>query len=371
MRRRVLLTSSAGLLLPSLIPGCQRQPTDLTLALVKGSLPTQAIETFRHQQARGTRVGVNSQNSLEDIHRLLTGWQAKGATLAKAGTISSWAAQTDSWLAPNQLQHLIQPIDTSGLNHWSQLHSLWRQLVQPGPPTPAGQVWGVPYRWTGLALVYDRKQLPADLGWQTWNDLLHPALHRQIMLPDQPRLLLGLALKALGASANQKDLTRVNGLEDFLTQLRQQVRWYDSQYTLKALIKGDARAVVTWLDGIVPVLSQYPHLRVRVPAQGTLISADLWVRPKQSQPASALQMAWLDFCLSPAFAEALAIYSRGLSPHLWGTSPDQLPNPLKTQAELFSALGNSEFLYPLEDAVEKNYQTFWQRLEQTYRNTPS
>lgn len=240
-----------------------------------------------------------------------------------------------------------------------------------GQLTPSGSVWGIPYRWTGLAIVYDRSKLPGSMTLQTWNDLLQPGLHRQIMLPDQPRLVIGLGLKALELSANQGDLDRVNGLADFLTHLHQQVRWYDSQYTLKALIEGDAWAVVTWLDGIVPVLSQYPNLKVVVPSQGTLISADLWVRPKQSQSATTLQMAWLNFCLSPAFSEALAIYGRGLSPRLWGTSPEQLPNPLKTQAGLFSALSKSEFLYPLSATDQGNYQGFWQRMGQKYGNNQS
>lgn len=367
MRRRVLLASSAGLFLPSLVPGCQRKTTDLTLTLPKGSIPAQLIQIFRRQQARGTGIGMTTQDSLLDIHRLLEVWQGKAGSRGKAGEVVSWAAQTDAWVEPNQRQELIQPIDPTGLSHWSDLHPLWLQLLQrnrQGLLTPGGPVWGIPYRWTGLAIVYDRSKLPGQISLQNWADLLQPALQHQIMLPDQPRLVLGLGLKALGASANQEDPRAVNGLEDFLTHLHRQVRWYDSQNTLKALIKGDALAVVTWLDGIVPVIKQYPNLGVAIPPQGTLISADLWVRPKQNRPPTALAMAWLNFCLSPAFTEPLAIYGHGLSPQLWGASPEQIPPSLKSQAGLFSALSKSEFLYPLSGSAQASYQAFWQRIGQ-------
>ena len=87
------------------------------------------------------------------------------------------------------------------------------------------------------------------------------------------------------------------GLETFLADLHQQVRVYDSDHALETLVIGDATAVVGWSDDSLPLLKQYRHLAVAVPPQGTLLSAQLWVRPQAESTQSPRALNWLDFCL--------------------------------------------------------------------------
>ena len=42
-----------------------------------------------------------------------------------------------------------------------------------------------------------------------WEDLLRPEWSRRLVLPDHPRVVIGLGLKAVGASANVEDPTQV------------------------------------------------------------------------------------------------------------------------------------------------------------------
>ncbi|HIK43405.1 MAG TPA: extracellular solute-binding protein [Leptolyngbyaceae cyanobacterium M65_K2018_010] len=371
MHRRTFLTSSLGISLAALGAGCQRTPTgDLTLALLAGSVPVQLIQTFQRQQADLGQVAIMAKDSLLQLYTLLQTWHTPAAAAAATPTaIAHWVTQADYWLAPIIQQGLIQPIQTDDLERWSQLPGVWPPLVRrdrQGWVEARGAVWGLPYRWTVLAMLYDTHRLDTPL--QSWSDLLQPALTRRLMLPEHPRLVLGLALKALGASANSADPRAVKGLESFLASLQQQVRWYNSDHSLKALAAGDGAAVVGWLDALLPVMKRYRHLQVAIPPEGTLASADLWVQPSRAQAAQPLATDWLNFSLAADFTTQMAVYSQGLSPWLWDTPGNQWPAVLQDQAKLLTQPGlleRSEFLEPLPPTAQARYDQLWEQMRRS------
>lgn len=408
MNRRTFLASTLGLSLSAWLAGCQaRLSGELVLAMLQQSVPPQLLRVFQRQMADQGRMAVVVKNSLADIFALLQDWQRRALQApespeaerpqanadvptteaqtpeAQAGngsaqidpTQARWVTQTDFWLAAAIQQELIQPIATESLDRWEQLPGVWPQLVRrdrQGFPADAGPVWGIPYRWTALAILYDRDRLPQ--GIQGWNDLLQPDLTQRLLLPDHPRLVLGLGLKALGTSANQLAPDMVPGLEDFLAQLHRQVRWYNSEHTFKALITGGAIAVVGWLDAMLPLARRYRNLAIAIPAEGTLTSADLWVQPSHSPPDSPLANQWLNFCLSDDFSEQLAIYGQGLSPWRWAMAANAIPEPLQTQADLFTdpdLLARSDFLMPLPAEAQAQYDALWQRMRLSHQSETS
>ncbi|NJM99072.1 MAG: extracellular solute-binding protein [Phormidesmis sp. RL_2_1] len=78
-------------------------------------------------------------------------------------------------------------------------------------------------------------------------------------------------------------------------QLQQQVKTYDSANQLKALVNEDVKAVVAWSSDVVTALDRYRDLKMVLPEEGSLLSADMWVRPKGAQ-MSPLAQQWIDFC---------------------------------------------------------------------------
>ena len=375
MNRRNFLASTLGLTLTSLAAGCQRAGAgDLGLAILAGTLPGQLVQAFQQAQTSPSeRVSVVAKDSLIELYRLLATWHGKTQTdRADSTTLpqtAQWLTQADTWLAPVIQQGLIRPIDTEALDRWADLGDPWHSLVRrnaQGMPDEAGQVWGIPYRWTPLAILYDRRTLGAQAGpVQTWADLLRPEWNQRLMLPDDKRVVIGLALKALNASANASDLAVIPDLEDFLDQLHRQVRWYDSTHSLKALIVGDAAVLVGWLDALLPIAQRYRHLSVVIPPEGTLASADLWVQPSAAPAPSPLAIDWLNFCLSDSFAQQMAIYGQGLTPRHWGASGLDLPSAFQLSTGVLmdlTGLANGEFLLPLTAAANGQYTQLWQHL---------
>ncbi|HSM83820.1 MAG TPA: extracellular solute-binding protein [Nodosilinea sp.] len=369
MNRRSFLTTVSGAAVAALLAGC-RQASDgsLRLAMLANSVPAQLLGAFQNLPEQGSPVAVTPAETLAGLYGLLQTWQAppEGAT---PPPVADWVSLADYWLAPAIRQGLVQPVDVSALAAWDELAAVWPALVRRSPeglPSDQGSVWAVPYRWSHLVMLYDPARLPrAQAQLTTWADLLRPELARRVILPDHPRLVVGLAQKALGTSANGEDPAAIAGLTDFLTQLHQQVRTYDSDRYLESLVTGNATAVVGWSDDVLPLLSQYRHLAAAVPPEGTLLSAQLWVRPQATEASSALATNWLNFCLQADFATQLAIFGQGASPRLWGASADQLPEPLRRAPGLVlspAAARQSEFLQPLAADAEARYAELWQNL---------
>lgn len=371
MRRRQFLAATTGLSLAALAAGCQSTSADsLKVALLEGSVPPQLIQAFERQLGSGN-LSVTPVDSLLKLYALLQGWQEAtqpGAEPASKRPVANWVTLGDYWLAPAIRQNLLQPVEVAALDHWQELPEPWAQLVQRdgnGLPDPTGQVWGVPYRWSSLAILYNPDQRSSKSAPITqWADLLRPEFNRRVIVPNHPRLVIGLGLKAVGASANAEDPAAVPGLIDFLQTLHSQVRSYDSDAYLESLIIGDVSAIVGWTAEIQPVLQQYLQFSAVVPAPGTLVGADLWVQPKQAQPHPQTNR-WPDFSLTTDFANQLASYTQGVAARFWGLAPDQLPPVLRQQPILSPTAelqANSDFLLPLSEAAHDRYISLWKSL---------
>jgi putative spermidine/putrescine transport system substrate-binding protein len=118
-------------------------------------------------------------------------------------------------------------------------------------------------------------------------------------------------------------------------------------------------------------MRQQPKIAAVVPAAGTALWADLWVRPTtapHTQPeALAVLAQWLDFCWQPTPAMQLSILSQAASPILVSHPPNPLPPEISNNPILLppaATLQRSEFLAPLSPTTTGQYQSQWENLRQ-------
>lgn len=360
MRRRTFLTGAA--LLPLLATGCQPRPAELRVHLLEGSIPLRLIKGFRQLQS-DRRISFEPEPTLSSLYEYLLSWQQEPPDRG----VPDWVTLGDYWLSGAIQQGLVQPIAARDWQSWQGLDATWQQLVtrnQAGQPASNGEIWGLPYRWGSLMMIY-QPEYWRGLDWRprTWADLLRAVespLPGRIALPNQPRIVTAIALKILGASANTADLAAVVDLEETLVSLHQQVRFYSSEHYLEPLLLEDIALAVGWSTDILPILQEYRQFEAVVPEEGTLLSADIWVRPAAAPAVSPLDQAWIDFCLDPAVATELTIFSQGSSPRLWG---QPVPRDLAGRSLLTltpDLQQRSEFLLPLAAQSEAQIQQLWQ-----------
>jgi putative spermidine/putrescine transport system substrate-binding protein len=366
INRRLFLASLGTWFVSQGLAGCNQQQTQLSVYLLRNSIPLPLIKRCQ-QQLASSGLSLSQQVEIESLFSLLQNWKTTPPKPDAKPEPTGLVSLGDYWLAKAIEQQLIQPLELSQLPRWQQLPQPWQRLVtrdRQGNPAPNGQIWAAPYRWGMTVLAYNKDRF-ADLGWTPtdWADLWRPELRRRFSLLDHPREVIGLTLKKMGQSYNTENLSAVANLETELIQLQRQVKVYSNDAYLQSLSLGDTWAAVGWSHDVLPLMRRNPKIGAVIPRSGTALWADLWVQqatalPQVSSAAAPLIRQWIDFWWQPEIAAQLTQFSNGLSPMTtdW-PAKSLLANPLPSLA---STLERCEFLQPLSEAVIAQYRSLWQ-----------
>jgi putative spermidine/putrescine transport system substrate-binding protein len=380
MKRRSLLISSGGLALAALLGGCRRRDNALRVLFLEDSVPPQLLKAFRSALTQPLPLNFVPRPQIAGIFEQLENWQTaespRGADLVTLG---------DAWLVEAIQQNLIQPLEVSSVAGWARVPKPWQDLVtrdRQGSLSPTGQVWGAPYRWGSVAIAF-RKDKLEPLGWQPqdWADLWRPELAGMLSLPDSPRTVLGLVLKKLGRSVNEADLDSVPDFGAELAALDRQTKFYSSTAYLQPLLIDDTWAAVGWTTDILPLMQGDPRIGAVIPASGTVLFSDLWVRPARSpsadaQSAPTLESAiaqWIDFCWQSEAATRLSLQTAAASP-IFALDAAELPTEPQNRDLLLpptAILEKSEFLLPLSPASAAQFRQAWAALPRQASGGPS
>lgn len=362
--------------------------------LLKGSVPAQILKEFQRRVEKATDLNFLQSEQLADLFKLLETWKKQEAASKPKGSsfsipfsdravpVADLMTLGDFWLAPAIQQGLIRPLNLE--LQWKLLAPEWQTLVRrdrQGLLDPQGEIWAAPYRWGTLMIAYQPEKFKS-LGWlpKDWSDLWRPEIKGHLSLLDSARTVIGLALKKLGQSVNQQDLTTVSSLEAELKTLHQQVKFYSSDAYLQPLSLGDTWITVGWSNEILPTIERDRTLAALIPATGTLLTADLWVHPAtaSSQTASpqsdqsTLLTEWINFCWQPKIATQLSLLSSAASPlfvggQIAGGRNIEIPPSLQQKPLLLppaTVLQRSEFLLPLTAATSEQYRRYWIAMRQ-------
>lgn len=376
--------------------GCSsRDKSALTVRLLKDSVPAEIVREFQRHVAKGTPFRFSASEQLADLYDLLTTWNSQSAShkppqpkfglpalpfgRSKSAAVADLITLGDYWLAPAIQAGLIQPFSLEDSARWNQIPPVWQSLVKrnrQGQLDPDGELWAAPYRWGTMAIAYRPDQFKS-LGFQPgdWSDLWRPELKHRISLLDSPRSVIGLTLKKLGHSVNAENPADIPNLMSELQALNQQVKFYSSKAYLQPLLLKDTWLAVGWSTDIFSAVQREREISVAIPKSGTILTADLWVRP-QTKPVADVNLPnptgllnqWIEFCWQPQIAKQLALLSDAASPAItetkWSSLPDRIPQgddlpPPST------VLQQGEFLLPVPSATIDQIRRLWMTLRQT------
>ena len=267
-RRQLLkrgLQSAAALTLPGVLAGCRPGPSQV-LAAVEGAFP----QAWSQQLPAGWQAR----------------WLADPAAVTAMGTIPEAAlwSLADGWataLAPQRLQPFGAEALLGRLAPWAAPVS----RLFGGESTPA-----VAFPWAvspWVLVLRNRADLVARRQ-EGWELLLDPSLKGQVVLPSSPRVSMALV---------GPRLARVE-------RLRAQALAYDERHGLNLLLSGDAQALVTPLQRVIPLLRRDPRLAVVLPESGAPLSWQLLLRPAGQPPPPA---GWLQQLWSPTLLQSLML----------------------------------------------------------------
>ncbi len=389
LTRRSFLTGATSFVLSSVMTGC-KQEDNLKVLLLQGSIPVQLIAAFRKEFNQSRKLVFKPESQLKDLFNLLQTWQGKATNQPeksrfslpslsfnqKTPVVSNLVTLGDYWLTEAIKQQLIQPLTVEELTEWDKLPSQFARLVKrnnQGLLDAQGKIWGAPYRW-GCTMIAYRVDKFTKLGWQPtdWRDLWREELSDRFSLLDHPREVIGLTLKKLGYSYNTTDLSKIPQLKSYLIALDRQVKFYDSTNYLQPLILGDTWLAVGWSSDILPIINRYSNIEAVIPASGTSIWSDLWVKPQKiNRSNSELINNWIDFCWHSLAANQISLFTNAASPIIFSLNKSDLSKDIVNNVLIYpphDLMNRSEFILPLSEEVLERYQQLWQKIRQPLRS---
>lgn len=232
------------------------------------------------------------------IHVVETTYSSNEEMLAKL--VAGGTDQYDIAVASNYViealkqQDLIQKLDTSSMENFKNLDS--RILGMDYDPN---NEYTVPYMST-VTVVAVNKQMMSDLGLTitSLNDLTDPALENNVVVVDDCREVVGVALKALGEDADTQDQATIEGTADWLKALALNVKLYDNDTAFSALATNEVAAGLVYNMDAGLAMDENDQIEVVETTEPCEMSIDNFVLCSGSTNQEAAQQ-FIDFMMRP------------------------------------------------------------------------
>jgi spermidine/putrescine-binding protein len=277
------------LLVALLLGGCGRAPQPDTLRIFNWSdyIGSKTIETFRTNNA--AKVIYDNYSSNEDLIAKLDSGGAQYDLVFP----SSYAVEI------LRAKGLLRTIDHAALPN---LTNLMTEFAHPSFDQEL-QVC-VPYTWSTTGIGYDSTVISDDEA-KSLAILFDPRFKGKILMLDDMRASLGMALKALGYSANSTNATEVAAARDKLLAQKELVHVYASMNIPQLLGSGEVKLAYGWSGDILRAATVNKNIRFMVPKEGTLVYVDYMCIPTNA-PNPALAHKFINHVLDPAVAADIA-----------------------------------------------------------------
>lgn len=138
--------------------------------------------------------------------------------------------------------------------------------------------YSVPYMWGTGVIAVNTKKVSGDI--KSYSDLWDSKFIASLVVLDDQRALIGIALKKLGYSINETDPLKLEQARQELLKLKKNIRTFDSDSPKTLLINGQAAAGYMW--GAEAALAQKENKDIKIffPKEGMYLWQDNFVIPK-------------------------------------------------------------------------------------------
>ena len=280
------------------------------------------LEDFEAQT--GIKVNYNNFDSNETMYAMLSG----------GGTEYDVIIPSDYMIARLIEEDMLEPLNFDNIPNFSDIDP---QLKNP--EYDPENLYSVPYMWGLMGVIYDTTMVDeADTG--SWDLLWNEKYANNIIMIDNSRDAIGIALKYLGYSYNTTDAAQITEAVDLLIEQKPILQGY-AMDEIFGKLEGKNAAIGTYYYGdFLTMQENNPDLDFYLPEEGTNIYVDAMCIPKGA-PNKDNAEAFINFMCS---TEA------GLKncEEIWYSTP-----LLSVREELDPEVANDPMAYPDESIMAK------------------
>ena len=247
-----------------LCTGCKSKTNDRVLNVMNWSsyIPSEVISNF--ERKTGIKVNYMTHSSNEELLAKIS--------VAKSGTYDL-IFPSDYMVEIMINRGLIQKIDKSKLKNISNLDIEYMNMEYD-----MGNLYTLPFIATSTVISVNRNYISDEI--KSYNDLLNPKYKDEIVLIDDQRIIIGMALLANGFDMNSVNEVELRVAKNWLLKLKDNVKAYDSDSPKNFLISNEATLAVIWNAEGALASMENSSIENIIPIEGVALSTDNFAIPK-------------------------------------------------------------------------------------------
>lgn len=317
--------------------GCEKKEERVLNVLNWSSyIPTSVIQDFEKEY--GIKVNYGTYSSNEEC---LAKVQA-----ASPGTYDL-IFPSDYMIQLMIERNIIQKLDVSRLENYSNINPNYLQLEYD----PKNE-YSIPFLAASSLIVYDPTVIKEKIT--SYRDLENPDYKGKIVLLDDYRIVIGMALQRLGYDMNDANEEHLMEAKNWLLQIKDNIKAFDSDSPKSFIISKEASIGVIWNAEAALALNENPLLKVVYPTDGFAISIDHFALVDEAQNVNEAYL-FIDYILrSDVMAKIIEAFpyknvNRGtdqlLSSSYFNNPAANIDDSLFKQGSFVQNIGSSIDLY--------------------------
>ncbi len=205
--------------------------------------------------------------------------------------------------------------------------------------------YSVPYMFGILGIIYNTALVEEGEDMETWDVLWNPKYAQDILMFDNSRDAIGIALKKLGYSYNTTDEAQIIEAADLLLEQKPLLQGYFMDKIFEKMEGANAAIGVYYYGDYLTMAENNPDLAFALPREGTNRYVDAMCIPKGAEHKENAE-AFINFMCSTET-------SVRNTEETWYSSPI-----LSARAELDPEVSGDPFAYPDQAFMDEQCETY-------------
>lgn len=242
-------------------------------------LPDSVIKEFEDQYHIKVNYITYSSNE-EMLARIMAG-----------NEIYDIAVASDYMVDVMRKQKLMEELNLNNIPNLKNIGNDFKNM-----PFDPGNKYSVPYMWGNGVIAVNTKMIPGTIT--SYSDLWDSKFKNSLVVLDDERAIIGIALKKLGYSINETDPAKLEQARLELLKLLPNIKKFDSDSPSSALIKGEAAAGYMWGAEAFLAEKENKDIKTFFPKEGMYLWQDNFVIPKGAEHKENAEK-FINFLLDP------------------------------------------------------------------------
>lgn len=292
MKLKKILQSALSLVLILSMTGCQSLASSTKPIAVSQNqkilnvfnwseyLPESVIKEFEEKYDIKVNYLTYSSNE-EMLARIMAG-----------DDIFDISVASDYMVEVMRKQKLMEEINMSNIPNFKNIGEEFKNLS-----FDPGNKYSVPYMWGTGVIALNTGKVPGG-SIKSYGDLWDSRFKNSLVVLDDERALIGIALKKLGYSLNETDPVKLEQARVELLKLKPNIKSFNSDSPKAELLSGSVTAGYMWGAEAAIAGNQDKNIKAFFPEEGMYIWQDNFVIPKGALNKDNAEL-FINFLLDP------------------------------------------------------------------------